>query len=223
MQKGTLGDGTKLEVQVGKGEVTVKARGIPDSAAELAQQLAWLGAALRSSPRDTGVVYCVPFIAEATSIGSNSGGHSPSIRYRICFKFEDCEQPVDRLGQCWHNLFRNPVIVRGFPIATRPTDSLCHGLELPLELGASLVGTKFVDRFGDNIFLKGFSSMAVVTGRQNEVFAWHFVHKEDGSRIRYTDLPPEHTTSVSGGWNAHNSRHIVGWCPDAFYNIGRSL
>jgi len=216
---GTLGDGTELEARIKTGEVAVKVRGIPDSIAEVAQQLAWLGAALRSSPRDTGVVYCVPFMAATTSIESST----PYLRYSIKFRFEECEQPVDGPGQCWHSLFRNPVIARGFPITTRPTDSLCHGLELPLELAAKLVGTKFVDRFGDDMFLKGYSSMAVVTGRQNEVCTWHFLYKKDGNRIRYTDSPPNHTTGISNAWDVHNSRHIIGWSPDTSYNIGRLL
>lgn len=194
--------------------------------AEVAQQLAWLGAALRSSPRDTGPIYCVPFVNETPPTETlddhiNQLSHvSRALRCKIDFRFERCEQLGNKNGQCWRNLFRNPVIVRGFPIASRPEVPL--GLELPLKLGALLVGAKALDRFGDGVFLKGFSSMAFMTGRHDNTCSWHFLYKDDGSRIRYTDVPAGHT--IEGNPNVgdmNTTRHIVGWSADTSYNIGK--
>jgi len=191
----------------------------------VAQQLAWLGAALRPSPRDLGIVTCVPFISEKTPTNrSHAETHSTTLRCKIDFRFEDCELVVGEGGQCWHELFRNPVIASGFPITRREGASAPQGLELPLKLGAELVGTTFLDKFGSDVFLKGFSSMAVMTGQQKDICSWHFLYKDDGSRIRYTDLPAEHAfPGASNVWDLHNARHVVGWSPDTSYNIGTSL
>jgi hypothetical protein len=58
---GDLPDNNKLTVWIHKSKFMVKAFGTGYFVAEIGEQLAWLGAALRSSLYELGVAYCMPF------------------------------------------------------------------------------------------------------------------------------------------------------------------
>jgi hypothetical protein len=111
MSLGTLPDNTKLAVWVNKSEFFVEVTGIEDSIAQIGEQLAWLGSALRSSPHDSRISYCTPFISNAsvknTLILTPQAPSITRISCGIDFKFDDQEQanPLSTLGQCWHQLF----------------------------------------------------------------------------------------------------------------------
>jgi hypothetical protein len=61
---GCLLDGTQLDAWIHESKFMVEAFGTGDSVAEIGQQLSWLGAVLRSSPYESGVAYCIPFISD---------------------------------------------------------------------------------------------------------------------------------------------------------------
>jgi len=116
-------------------EFKLQVTGIAKSIAEIGEQLAWLGSALRSSPYEVGVAFCTPFISEmgVEESSSHMASGSPTPRYfcnisfDLDFNAEDYESPN---GQCWHHLFRNPLVVKGYPIPRRSSPNL--GLWNPL-------------------------------------------------------------------------------------------
>lgn len=117
-------------------------------------------------------------------------------------------------------MFRNPVLVNGYPIPRRPhTDT---GLEIPFNMMAGLIGTQRVNAFKGNLFLKGFSSMLVPVERFDDIVVWHFLHNADGARIPYLDhslplLADLDFRSIETG------RHMVGWCSEVKICTGRTI
>ncbi|GFN15432.1 Pfs domain protein [Aspergillus tubingensis] len=62
----TLPDNTQLAAWTNEKEFLVEVTGIESSITEIGEQLAWLGSALRSSPHDSRILYCTPFINSAS-------------------------------------------------------------------------------------------------------------------------------------------------------------
>ncbi|KAF3314749.1 hypothetical protein TWF173_004559 [Orbilia oligospora] len=151
----TLPDNTALIAYFRESsELVVEAVGTKDSVAEIGQQLAWLCTALSPSPLETGVVAVVPLIKNSQSLNSRERGTTtpptdsrgpahansnlPTFSFRLHFSAEEREQNTIPLnGQCWHNMFRNPMVVKGYPIPWR--FNLKTKLEVPLKIMAGLV------------------------------------------------------------------------------------
>src|SRR5690348_17101959 len=113
-----------LTAWVSRTKFMVEVCGVAPSIAETGEQVAWLGAALRTSPRPNGVIHCTPTITvsqnSALSHESELQPASPDITYEIRFIMEEVRQPLDNAnGQCWHSIFRNPMVVKGYPIPRR--------------------------------------------------------------------------------------------------------
>ncbi|KAK0717673.1 hypothetical protein B0T26DRAFT_645268, partial [Lasiosphaeria miniovina] len=131
------------------------------------------------------------------------------------------------------NLFRNPVLVEGYPILIRHNANT--GLEISLDVMAKLANTRKISLFGGKILIKGFSTILVPTRRHLGFIFWHRVFNTDGSYLSFTDAsvkkclkdyPKDLAVSELEG-----SRHILGWCSnannltgsaDANYKIGWS-
>jgi len=238
----TLSDGTSLDGRIEGEKFIVTATGTGDSLAEVGQQLAWLGAALRTSPFSTGVAQSVPRIHHIGLL-NNAGNYrvgyqsdiasQRSIPHILCVIAFDVTQPTtitpDRfLGHCWHSMFRNPVMVTGYPIRSKGEHSL--GLELPLNLMASMAGSNRAVEFNDNLIIKGFSTMLIATKMTRDLIIWHYLFNAQGERISYLDHNMG-TELVTLADMDNKPRHVVGWCfdcaycagaPDARYNIGRT-
>ncbi|KAK6826419.1 hypothetical protein RU639_005434 [Aspergillus parasiticus] len=215
-----LPDNTQLAAWVDEKDLLVEVTGIGESIAEIGEQLAWLGAALRSSPHDSRISYCTPFISSA-SVENTSGptSQAPPITRISCgidFKLNDQQQanPPLSVGQCWHHLFRNPIVVTGFPIPYRSRQGT--GLEVPLNILAGIVHASRVDAFRDKLFIKGFSSLLIPTEHirdQNQIL-WHLRYNVHGDRISYLDGIESHAGHITLA-DLESSRHILGWCSDA--------
>ncbi|RAQ50712.1 hypothetical protein AFGD_002709 [Aspergillus flavus] len=215
-----LPDNTQLAAWVNEKDLLVEVTGIGESIAEIGEQLAWLGSALRSSPYDTRISYCTPFISSA-SVEDTSGptSQAPPITRISCgidFKLNDQEQanPPLSVGQCWHHLFRNPIVVTGFPIPYRSRQGT--GLEVPLNILAGAVHASRVDAFRDKLFIKGFSNLLIPTEHirdQNQIL-WHLRYNVRGDRISYLDGIESHVGHITLT-DLESSRHILGWCSDA--------
>ncbi len=139
--------------------------------------------------------------------------------YDIGFTINDVETPPKRPnGQCWHDIFRNPVVVKGYPILRRANSNT--GLEANLNVLAGLTRTQRVDRFKERFFLKGFSSMLIPTMQNGDTLCWHLVSNKDGSRISYLD-----NNVTDEVFNIHPSleslRHVLGWCSEAQFYGGK--
>lgn len=200
----------------------MEADGVAVSIAETGEQLAWLGAALRTSPRSHGLVYCTPSIKHVldNDIPSHGSGYQPLSIYEIEFTMEEVPQPLSNTnGQCWHGMFRNPVVVKGYPI---PQRTEWHtGLEISLNIMAGLARTRRVERFNENVYIKGFSTMLVPTRRCADVLCWHLIYNKDGSRISYLDDRVVQEQHVSG-LDLESLRHVLGWCSEAKFYAGKN-
>ncbi|KAJ5100618.1 purine and uridine phosphorylase [Penicillium angulare] len=189
----TLPDNTKLTAWTHEGTFRVEVTGIEDSITEIGEQLAWIGSAIRLSPHDSKISYCTPFVSSASVEDTpNLPAESPSIVRSSCvidFKFSDDEQKrhPSLPGQCWHGLFRNAVVVMGFPIPHRSRQGT--GPEISLYLMIYLLQTDRLNPSQDGIFINGFSSLLALTEyiRDKNEILWHLFYKADGSRISYWD------------------------------------
>ncbi|CAG9982282.1 unnamed protein product [Clonostachys byssicola] len=221
--------GSTLRAVIAKPRLMVEICGDTCSVIEVGEQLAWLGAALRTSQRQEGVVYCTPQICDLpqdSTFLQRFKSQPLSAGFLFCqigFTQEDVPvSPEPMNGRCWHDVFRNPVIVRGYPIRQRVEYGT--GLEMPLNIMAGLVQTQQVDRFKERIYIKGFSTMLILTRRKEDSLYWHLVYNKDGTRISYLDADEykadqAHDIAQS---ELESLRHVLGWCSEAKFYAGSS-
>jgi hypothetical protein len=219
----TSSDGGNLTAWRNPPFVYVEASGSRSSITEVGEQLAWLGAALSCSPYDD-LANCRPYIDDSDwnleeQFELKHGGiHGEPNALTIDFTFDQDELGDETLeGQCWHNLFRNPVLVPGFPILRRSHHQ--HGLEMPLNMMAGLVGAVRAHIFNSAVVIKGFSTMMVPTYQADGLLVWHVFFNPDGSHISYLghDLMPVQGVGLS---HLQTLRHVVGWCSRAISCAG---
>ncbi|KFH48915.1 hypothetical protein ACRE_002250 [Hapsidospora chrysogenum ATCC 11550] len=215
-------------------ELVSTVEGQPYLVSEIAEQLGWLAAALRSSPVDSGqgVVYCEPDVKgiQVQNRNSQEDGTASEQTTWSCRMTYDLEQiseasALQSQGFCWGTLFWNPILVKGYPTLTRPVSDT--GLEVSLRTMAFLLRSEHFVQWGKRIILKGFSSMVVAIRATAGVVVWHlFSSPSPDERISYTD-PRVETLSV----DAHKGlslrdlethRHIIGWCASAMDLCGRA-
>jgi hypothetical protein len=202
----------------------VEAFGTGDAVAEIGEQLAWLGAALRSSPYELGVSYCTPFISDIRVDNAPPPAFGTSSAREILCKIGfTVEEEVKHLetsnGQCWHNMFRNPVVVRGYPTSRKSEPNA--GLEIPLNMMAGLARAQRANVFNGKLAIKGFSAMLVPTKRSGDLLIWHLLYNKEGNRISYLDntIPYAENFSFS---DLEIARHVVGWCSEVQQYAGRN-
>ncbi|KAK5224482.1 hypothetical protein LTR72_004263 [Exophiala xenobiotica] len=215
-----LRDDTKLQGSIDGPHFNVQVSGIRDSIAEVGEQLAWLGSALRSSTDDNLALCrpCIENIAKSSpdgqTIETSPNVYTCHIQFRT---YQHGAHPTITNGRCWHDMFRNPTIVEGFPILERPENM--PGLEIPLNIMAALIQTRRIDTFNDTPYIKGFSSMLYPTKSVDNFLLWHHLFNKDGNRIPFTD------ERITGGcyisrFDLPTARHIVGWCSEVEYCAG---
>ncbi|KAK6501959.1 hypothetical protein TWF481_009777 [Arthrobotrys musiformis] len=233
---GILSDNTKLTLYLrgSSNQLLVEVIGTRDSVVEIGQQLAWLCTALSPPPRQIGGTVAIPSIQyqnvpsqqETEPTTHTSTAHSsihdtpclPSASYQLTFTVEEQEETTSCAnGQCWHNMFRNPVVVKGYPIPRRPHPNT--GLEIPLNMMAGLAGTSYIQYFNDKLYIKGFSTLLVPTKRDDDILLWHLIHHPKGDRISYLDTNVPHVGELTMAMLETN-RHILGWCSKARYYAG---
>lgn len=144
--------------------------------------LAWLGAALQCSPHPEGVVYRTPLVTEIVHSSEGSNIIQCALSFSNTLQASSYDD-LSMSAQCWHGLFRNPVVVLGYPISRRQQD--VPGLELPLDIMAELAQTRYLNPFAGRLILKGFSTILVPTAASDTLVTWHLLHNPDGSRISY--------------------------------------
>jgi len=124
-------------------------------------------------------------------------------------------------------MFRNPVVVNGFPIRARHEDE--QGLEVPLDMMSILAEAHFATRYDTTLVLKGHCTMLVPTRRTERSITWHFIFNEDGKRIPYysfrercpgwTGTDKVSTNLLEDG----NVRNFVGWASNITRHLGMFL
>lgn len=153
-------------------------------------------------------------------MGINSAEEpAPTYFCNINFEFDMIDDAGEiSNGQCWHQLFRNPVIVKGYPIPRRPMSDI--GLEISLDTMANLVGTRHINTFHNKIFIKGFSAMLIPTRCSDNILLWHSFCKKNGDRVSYLDGRDLHAEDISLH-RLETSRHILGWSSSVKYLVGK--
>jgi hypothetical protein len=201
------------QVTVNLNQQEVRAVGSEDFLVLVAQQLSWLVATCRPSP--AGITYSYVSFTETDP----NPGSAPEFQVSCEVISLDNDEP----RSCWNALVGNSVIAIGFPIPTR----LCNetGLELPLEIMASLGAAQLATVYLGGYLLKGRLTAMIPVERKRNSVQWHFVHK-GGDRVRYSDitalcpvrLSTEHLTEE----DFMTTRAFLGWCPDIINTLGRS-
>ncbi|KAK3394972.1 hypothetical protein B0H63DRAFT_387983, partial [Podospora didyma] len=214
VQSTTWPDRTTVTAWTSGSTFFVTAIGLAPSIAEIIEQVAWLGAALRPSPREQGVCYCTPSV-KPLRVRDNPSPTPPEYQcyYQISFEFGGGGRGDHANGQCWHGMFRNPVVVRGYPLARRTATQT--GLEMPLNMMACMVRATHVVPFASSWYIKGFSSMLALAELRDDIFLWHHVYDRDGGRVSYFDhKSPNPPLGIITASALQNARHVVGWCSD---------
>lgn len=181
--------------------------------AEIGEVIAWLGAALRSSPQDHGVVYCNPKI-DNLSIEAHEEEKTIA-KSNICFQItihRDQKPSGGINGCCWHGLFQNPVSVTGYPIRIKPQEDM--EVEMPLEMMAGLVGSNRISSFAKKLFIKRFNAMLVLTKQLGDILIWHLLFNENGDHLSYADsrVCTADTQNCMSMLTEESTRHVLGWC-----------
>jgi hypothetical protein len=172
---------TSLKAQYAEeiGIFFLSAEGNPVLIAEIAQQFAWLSGALRSSPLESELAFFVPVMQRVglEFLSPDQVMFKSMLSEHLLFQigFESHHLPsatkLERPGHCWHNKFRNPMVVQGYPIQLKRQRNL--GLEMPLNMMAGLLYTDRAIEFDSKVFIKGFSDMLVATRVVDDILVWH--------------------------------------------------
>ncbi|KAK4069275.1 hypothetical protein Trihar35433_5854 [Trichoderma harzianum] len=222
----TYADRTKIKVSIGKNTIRVEAIGTAYSIAEIGEQLGWLATTLWSAPNDSEFRFRHPEIAychvEAfQSSRDDEDEFQKAFRCRLEISQDEImPNAPNNNGQCWHPLFNNPVIVKGYPISPRGSFLLGAGLELPFDVLITLAYTQYLTIFGNKTVAKGFSTALIPTMIHDDIIYWHFLFNESGSRIPYWDSRIQQGILVTPDQFRSARRHIVGWCANAQNKIG---
>ncbi|KAK4161145.1 hypothetical protein QBC43DRAFT_218302 [Cladorrhinum sp. PSN259] len=217
--RAVFSDSTRLTANFRNGKLYLNAVGNVFSIAEVAEQIAWIAAALRSSPSDEEAAYSTPHI-DGFRIDNILGGDQIYIigSCRVGFKMHIIhDSELAKAGKCWRGMFGNPVIVRGYPIPCRPEADT--GLEISLDVVAGLTNCQRVVNFANTTFIKGFAAMLAAVRVIGDIVLWHLCYNPEGKYISYEDeraqrSPRTHTLSMG---TLQRSR-----APDADYDIERS-
>ena len=169
---------------------------------------------MRRSCSESGIVTCRPRIKIP---GSATGSAVCSISFTMDQDFS--HKQGTNSGQCWHELFQNPVVVTGYPIPRRTRYS--SGLEIPLNVMSGLTESPRMNKYFGRLFLKGFATALVPTEKLNDAVLWHLYYSEDGTRLPYPDLEAIDNFDLDLR-DLTKKRHIVGWCSKANFFAGTS-
>lgn len=194
------------------------ANGTTEAVAEIAEELCWLATAFAPSPVDKGITYYKPTIDQLPK--SEAPATADSVIFNFAIHWHAVElSPSQNNSNCWNDLFQNPVVVFGYPILKRHHSQT--GLEIPLNVMATLLNEKRVNIFQNRIYIKGFNAMLVPIKRFENLLIWHLFVNKDGSHISYLNNKLVETDEHINIVDLEVHRHIVGWCSNATYHAGK--
>jgi hypothetical protein len=176
-----------------------EAEGTGEKIVEIAQQLSWLGAALRHSPDD--------------GLKNSEAKISTVQGWKPIFDITFSMNPLNKNeSSCWHSLFTSSVIAKGFPIAERGQEV---GLEIPLEMMAALTGVRHAVEYQGGILLKGHSSAFLPVKRYKDSIQWHYIENDENVRLPYWEVearcPGRAMLEEVSIDSLKNTRAFVGW------------
>ena len=163
------------------------------------QLLVWFGAAFQVSSSDQ-----IQYSQSKLHIVEQKDRHYST------YLTVDYEKSPVHVESCWFSLFNNPVIAQGFPV---PGRSNCErGLELPIELMATLGGGRHAVDFEGGLVIKGTSIAFVPVKQYEDTIQWHMVSNSDGTRLRYNDLKMYRALQNEVDYESIRAkRTILGW------------
>ena len=189
----------------------------PDfSLAELTVQFAWLGAACRTSPNENEIASCSTDVTAEENF---------NLTFKITFSLEKIVKEDQLEGSCWYLLFRNPVIVQGFPSLNRPNRE--KGLDIPFDMMIGLGMTERATTFDGCLVLKGFSTIFIPTNRTRYSIQWHFIRSLDNDYLSYREAAKSCPTrsligSIDEG-TLGRTRNFVGWASSVLVQAGEHV
>ena len=166
------------------------------------QLLVWFGAAFQVSSSDQ--------LQYSRSKLCTLGKNNPSNYTYLKVDYE--KSPVSPVcgGICWLSLFNNPVIAQGFPVPERSNSE--RGIELPIELMATLGGGRHAVEFEGGLVIKGHSIAFVPVKPYEDSIQWHMISNSDGTRLRYSDLKIHRALQNEVNYESITTkRAILGW------------
>lgn len=147
--------------------------------------------------------------------------------FRLDFSTHDLgpdEHGLKQNGSCWHSLFKNPVVVRGYPILARNQEE--KGLEIPLNMMANLGEASRATSFDGSLVIKGFSTMFVLTERNENSVLWHLLYEDNNSRISYLSARERCSNQVLidsvDAFHLESTRNFLGWASSVVMRAGKS-
>lgn len=206
--------GVVFEIRLETSTTTVRASGgSPTALVEVGEVLIWLGAACRSGPELDRPSYCSTLL---------SFDGSPSV-CSASYSFSSVPMSAGDHGgsdSCWHSLFRNPTIAKGYPVTARPSKE--QGLEISLPMMISLGQSPFTAVFSGTTVLKGFHTAFAPMIKSGSSTVWHFLVNQDHRRLSYCSiLAAARAHGEMDHCSLETGRHFVGWTPSADICTGK--
>lgn len=179
--------------------------------------MAWVAAALRTSQLSSGVLSCTPELQD-TAYDFSPMQHTLKCQLDFVIGSNRLENDAS-MGQCWIDMFRNPVLVAGFPIRRRKNAQL--GLEMSLPIMCSLMQTRHVQSVGTIMVIKAFSAMLETTKVIGDLLVWHYSRSTRAHYLSYPKSSEDHEqTSILACFE--DKRHVIGWCTESEYLAGKT-
>ncbi|KAK5713359.1 hypothetical protein LTR17_017604 [Elasticomyces elasticus] len=228
---------TVIQIVISAGTTRATIRGDLIGVSEAVEALAWLGAACRAAPGSCKVMYCSPCLMRLEQAGTFRVSYEVSrmsvepmqetFNNRATLEAMIRPQASGFLSggtaaasaHCWRTLVRNPVVARGYPIARRHQDE--EGLEMSLNVMATLAQAYRATVFDGVLVLKGFCTMLVAAARVGQSVLWHYLSGPNGRPVCYSTVSKvcAHPGSI-GMEGLDSQRHFLGWAQCATTQIG---
>jgi hypothetical protein len=183
---------------------------------ELAQLLAWVGAALSSSPFGDKLAYAKPTVTAAEPAHAPKG---TGAAFSITYEYASLHVTENT---CWLSLFTGAAIATGFPIPDRGGE---FGLEIPLQLLAGIAGVCHATEFNGGLVMKGYRHMFWPVQKMDDRIQWHVVASQDrDTYLSYGDVLTGSESRASlqdvGFDDLRSTRVFLGWCSSAISRLG---
>jgi hypothetical protein len=210
-------DDLSLEINFNDESTVVRMTGIPLMLTEAAEIAVWLSTACRTAASHETPQICRPVLAD----NPESSADVPVISTEVNFALSDlAPSSAAPGGTCWHRMFRNPVIVYGFPIPSRANGE--RGLEIPVELMLSLARTTWATIYCGVLILKGYATLLTPTLKIDKSVVWHLT-ADTRQRQSYNSGMAHSCLSNMEDALFPNARHFVGWLKSAEYLVGECV
>ncbi|KAF2814371.1 uncharacterized protein BDZ99DRAFT_516970 [Mytilinidion resinicola] len=206
-------DTSEWKIHVSLRDMRISVKGSEDFIVAVGQQLAWLGAACRTSIGQLAHSY-VTF----TELNLTDTGNLPKPTFQI--RYEVLHLLPQEPTSCWNDLVGDSVVVASFPIPERHPNAV--GLEVSLQIMAALANIPLVTCFRGGYVLKGRSLLFVPVKRENDFVQWHLLNKP-GGRISYHEavhlFPDRLSVEELDEEALITTKCFLGWCSDSLCRL----